>query len=244
MTVSNPLAGKTALVTGASRGIGAQIAREFAARGADLIICARNGDALATTASACRESGANVFSATVDLSERESIDHFFRSIADRNLAIDCLVNNAAILIKNQMADYPLPDFELMMQVNVIAPLQLCQLAIPYLKRNSGTIVNISSLSGCVGVPKFKGLGAYNISKYSIWGLTEILALELAQDSIRVNQVSFAGVDTDMFRYAVGADARAPLTIEDAARHVVYLASPESAPLTGENIILAGVPLSR
>ncbi len=244
MPDSRPLSGNTALITGASRGVGAAIAAEFARRGTNLILCARSDKGLSQTAERCRKLGVEVLTQTVDLEQRSSVKELFEAIEKNNADINYLVNNAAILIREKMANYSLDDFEKMLRVNVTAALQVSQLALQFLKRGKGTIVNISSLSGCFGVPKFPGFGAYNISKYAIWGLTEILALELADVGIRVNQVSFAGVETDMFRSVFGESAEAPVKIEDAARHVVYLASPESAPLTGENIILAGAPLRR
>jgi NAD(P)-dependent dehydrogenase (short-subunit alcohol dehydrogenase family) len=244
MADSESLKGKTALVTGASRGIGAEIATEFARRGANLIICARSADGLTNTAERCRTHDVKVLSEKVDLEDRDAIPHLFESINQSGSGLDIVVNNAAVLIKNEMALFPLDDFERMLRVNITASLHVSQLALPFLKQGRGTIVNISSLSGCFGVPKFRSFGAYNISKYGVWGLTEILALEFADFGVRVNQISFAGVDTAMFRYGVGESVEAPIRIEDAARHVVYLASPESAPLTGENIILAGAPLSR
>lgn len=244
MTHTKPLQGKTALVTGASRGIGAGIAEEFARRGADLIICARGRERLEKTKENCTKYGVTVTAEAVDLQKRDSIVEFFRTISAKELAIDFLVNNAAILIKDEIASYSLDDFEKTLKTNVTAALQVSQLAVPHLQKSNGSIVNISSLSGCFGVPKFREFGAYNVSKYALWGLTEIMALELADHGIRVNQISFAGVDTQMFRYGVGKSVEAPITMEEAARHVVYLASPDSAPLTGENIILAGAPSSR
>lgn len=236
------LAGKTALITGAGRGVGRGIALSFASAGADLVLLARTESELNETAAACRRAGVAVTGECVDLGLPEEIDRLFEKLAQQGTTIDVLVNNAAVLIKARMQDYRRSDFDLMHAVNVTAPLILAQKVLPMMqRRGSGTIVNISSLSGCFGVPKFPGFGAYNVSKYALWGLTEILAIENQQFGIRVNQLSLSAVDTRMFRNAVPEGLEANLTVEQVARQVLYLASADSDPLTGENIILTGMP---
>ena len=101
----------------------------------------------------------------------------------------------------------------------------------------GTIVNISSYSGCFNVSKFPKFGAYNISKYALWGLTEILALENKENNIRVNQISPSGVATKMLQQAMGSKVGAEFKPEDVARKILYLASDDSAPITGQNIMM-------
>jgi NAD(P)-dependent dehydrogenase (short-subunit alcohol dehydrogenase family) len=91
----------------------------------------------------------------------------------------------------------------------------------------------------LGVEKFPTFGSYNISKYGLWGLTEILALELKQKNIRVNQVSPSGVDTELFYRAVPPGVQPSLSPEDVANIILYLASERSAPLSGENLRLFG-----
>ncbi|MGB5138712.1 MAG: SDR family oxidoreductase, partial [Candidatus Zixiibacteriota bacterium] len=151
------------------------------------------------------------------------------------------VNNAAILIKSLLAEYKPADFQAMLAINVTAPLLLSQKVLPMMiERGGGTIVNISSLSGCFGVQKFPGFGAYDMTKYALWGLTEMLALENMNNNIRVNQISLSGVDTQMMRSALPPGVKANLAAEQVAKHVLYLASDDSEPLTGENIILTGI----
>ncbi len=245
METTKLLGGKTALISGAGRGVGRAIAESLAAAGADLVLIARSKDELSTTALECAKAGAKVLAETVDLADSRQIDGLFSLLVSRGIKLDILINNAAILIKNLLEEYELPDFEKMIAVNVTAPLMLSQRAIPMMKeRGGGTIVNISSLSGCFGVQKFPGFGAYDITKYALWGLTEMLAIENMKYNIRVNQLSLSAVDTAMFRSAAPPGLKAALKAEEVGKHVLYLASAESAPLTGENVILTGMAPAR
>ncbi len=245
MKTEKPLSGRTALISGAGRGVGRAIAETFAAAGADLVLIARSKDELSATALECGRAGARVLAETVDLADIKQIDRLFTSLVGQRLKLNILVNNAAILIKSLLEEYDLADFDKMFAINVTAPLALSQRAIPIMKElGGGTIVNISSLSGCFGVQKFPGFGAYDITKYALWGLTEMLAIENMKHNIRVNQLSLSAVDTAMFRSAAPPGLKAALKAEDVGRHVLYLASEDSAPLTGENVILTGMAPAR
>jgi NAD(P)-dependent dehydrogenase (short-subunit alcohol dehydrogenase family) len=245
MVSDKRLAGKTALVTGASRGIGKAIAEAFSMAGSDLVLIARSQDELSATALACARGGAKVVAETVDLGDTTQIDELFSRLLKRGVNLDILINCAAIMIKGLLDSYSVSDFERMFAVNVTAPMLLSQKAIPKMReRGGGTIVNISSLSGCFGVQKFPGFGPYDMTKYALWGLTEMLAIENMKHNIRVNQVSLSAVDTQMYRSVAPAGLKANLTAEDVAKHVLYLASSDSEPLTGENIILTGMAPAR
>lgn len=236
------LSGKTALITGAGRGIGRATAILFARNGADLIIIARTASELEATTHICKAEGVRVFHAAVDLADQRQIDAFLDKIKEKYPRIDILVNNAARFSAGPVEKYSIEELRLMLETNLVAPFCLAQKVIPMMeKAGGGTIVNVSSFSGCFGVEKFPGFGAYNISKYGLWGLTEILALENMKKNIRVNQVALSGADTEMFRRAVPPGVKANLTPEEVAGKILYLASDDSAPLTGENIMLAGMP---
>ena len=236
------LFGKTALITGAGRGIGRATAILFAQHGADLIIIARTAFEIEATSEMCKAKGVGVFHTTVDLADQRQIDVFLDDIKEKHPRIDILVNNAARFSAGLVEKYSVEELRLMLETNLVAPFYLAQRIIPIMaEMGGGTIVNVSSFSGCFGVEKFPGFGAYNISKYGLWGLTEILALENMKKNIRVNQVALSGADTEMFRRAVPPGVKANLTPEEVAGQILYLASDDSAPLTGENIMLAGMP---
>lgn len=236
------LSGKTALITGAGRGIGRATAILFAGNGADVILVARTASELMETATLCEAADDDIECtvAPLDLAKPHEIDRLFKQVMGSVSGIDFLINNAAVFVSAPTDKLPVDEFQRLLAVNLIAPYHLSQKAIPLMeKHGGGAIVNISSKSGCVGTTKFPGFGAYNISKYGLWGLTEILALELKQRNIRVNQVSLAGVDTAMFRQAAPPGLKPALTLDDVAREILFLASDESAPMTGENVILDG-----
>jgi 3-oxoacyl-[acyl-carrier protein] reductase len=233
------LSGKTALITGAGRGIGRATAILFAQNGASLILVARTSEELKQTAARCEKENMRVHRQSIDLSDLTQIDTLFNGLPQGFKKIDILINNASHFDAGLIKDYSIADFRLMLDTNLLAPLYLSQKVIAMMdEKSGGTIVNISSFSGCFGVEKFPGFGAYNISKYALWGLTEILALENRNRDIRVNQISPSGVDTEMFRKAVPPGVTPDLSPEDVARHILFLASDESAPLTGENIMLS------
>ncbi len=240
MMQNGNLFGKTALITGAGRGVGRATAVRFAGEGANLLLAARSEDQLEETASLCNKENVRVFFQPLDISDFTWVDRFFGNIPPDFPRINILINNAAHFDSGALAGYDIDNFNFMLKVNLTAPLYLSQKVIPLMKNSGGTIVNISSLSGCFGAEKFPGFGAYNISKYGLWGLTEMLALEHKQDNIRVNQISLSGVDTEMYRKAVPPGVKANLTPEEVAGQILYLASDDSYPLTGENIILTGM----
>jgi len=234
------LKGKIALITGAGRGIGRATALLFAEEGADLFLTGRTSRALEETAERCRKAGGRIFWYNADLSEIGQINELFDKIREQTERLDILINNAGHFDSGAMVSFSPSRMEYLLRVNLIAPFYLSRESLP-LMTSGGSIVNISSFSGCFGVEKFPGFGAYNISKYGLWGLTEILALENRNRNIRVNQISPSGVDTEMFRRAVPPGVEPDLSLAEVARHILYLASDESYPLSGENIMLAGMP---
>ena len=230
---------KTALITGAGRGIGKAAAILFAQNGTNLVIASRTASELEETAQQCAQYDVEILSHPIDLSDLQQIDKLFDEIKSRFKLLDILINNAAMFDSGLIADYPIERFQAVLQVNLIAPYYLAQKSSAMMdSQKGGAIVNISSYSGCIGVEKFPGFGAYNISKYGLWGLTEILALELADRNIRVNQVSPSGVATRMFEQAVPPGVAADLLPEDVAKKILFLASADSVPMTGQNIMMA------
>jgi len=197
-----------AVVTGGSGGIGAAVMRELTVRGYD-----------------CRDLSRT---SGFDVGDEASVSRFFGSLKQ----LDVLVNNAAILELASIADMKVAMWDEVIRVDLRGAF-LCSQAAFRLMRHGGTIVNVSSLSGVAGADKFPKMSAYVAAKSGLAGLTEVLAVEGRPLGIRVNAVSPASVDTDMGRLAgIGQE---PLSPEDVARVIAWLASPDSAPLTGANI---------
>ena len=235
------LTDKTAIITGAGRGIGKATAELFAREGANLILIARTAAELQNTADSCLRKNVQVVWKTADLAYREQIDELFDEIGKNFSRLDILINNAARFDRGRMTEFGIDRLQLMLDVNLIAPLYLAQKTIAMMNpEKGGTIVNISSYSGCFNVSKFPEFGAYNISKYALWGLTEILALENRDKNIRVNQLSPSGVDTWMLQQAMGSRVGAEFKPEEVAEKILYLACDDSAPMTGRNIMMPDI----
>ncbi len=249
------LAGKTALITGASRGIGRAIAEAFAQEGADLVLTARNDALLAEVQAALAPAGVQVRTLAADLADPDATAAMFAA-ATEGKAIDVLVNNAGIYIGKAFTAYTLAEFDQLMRTNVYSVFQLMQLALLHMQaRGSGSIVNVASTAGKWESPN---QAAYNTTKHAVVGMTRCAALENAAAGIRVNAICPGMVETDMWQqFQVHADAqgigldelktaalgRIPmgrfLQPEEVAHIAVYLGSEESRTMTGQTITISG-----
>jgi NAD(P)-dependent dehydrogenase (short-subunit alcohol dehydrogenase family) len=191
--------GKTALVTGASRGLGFAVAGLLARRGLNLIITARNADDLARAKTAL-EKRTQVVAVAGDVSE--DAEDIIAAGIKRFGGIDILINNASEIGPSPMpelANLPWQAMERILRVNVTAPMHLTQLALPTMcARGGGTILNISSDAG---VNAYPGWGGYGASKAALEHLSRVLAAELAGKGIRVIVVDPGDMDTQMHRDA-------------------------------------------
>jgi NAD(P)-dependent dehydrogenase (short-subunit alcohol dehydrogenase family) len=163
-----------------------------------------------------------------DVGDEGSVTRFFGTLKQ----LDVLVNNAATLELASIVDMKVEMWDEVIRVDLRGAF-LCAQAAFRLMRPGGTIVNVSSLSGVAGADKFPKMSAYVAAKSGLAGLTEVLAVEGRPLGIRANAVSPASVNTAMGRLAgIGQE---PLSPEGVARVIAWLASPDSAPLTGANI---------
>ena len=198
------LDGRVALITGASRGLGREIARAYAERGAKLVLAARGREALATVAAEL-SALTEVEAVAVDVSE--DAERLVEAAIRRFGRVDVLVNNAS-----ELGPSPLPplehyrwqDLHRVLRVNVLAPLHLTQLVLPGMRaRSEGVIVNVSSDAG---VEAYPGWGGYGASKAALEHLSRTLAAELEGTGIRVYVVDPGDMNTEMHRLAEpGAD---------------------------------------
>jgi 3alpha(or 20beta)-hydroxysteroid dehydrogenase len=163
-----------------------------------------------------------------DAGDEASVNQFFRELE----RLDVLVNNAGILELAPIVDMKVETWDEVIRVDLRGAF-LCSQAAFRLMKPAGTIVNVSSLSGVSGTDKFPKMSAYVAAKSGLAGLTEALAVEGRPMGIRVNAVSPATVATEMGRIA--GISQEPLSPEEVARVITWLASPDSAPLTGANI---------
>lgn len=177
---------KAVLITGGSRGLGLVLAREYAARGARVAICARDGLELTRALQDLRARGAKVSAYLCDLREPAQIVSMMRKVRHDLGPLDVLVNNAGIIQVAPLEEMRLADFEEAMLTHFWGPLWTIWEALPEMKRRrSGRIVNISSIGGKIAVPH---LLPYDASKFALAGLSQGLSAELAQHGVRVTTV--------------------------------------------------------
>lgn len=215
------LAGKTALITGASRGIGLAVAEAFAAEGASLVINARNAGPLADAAAALSQKfGVRVETCACDVTDRSAVERMAAQ-AESAGGIDVLVNNAGIHRARSFLNYSAQDFRDLFEVNFISVVHVTQCILPgMIARQRGSIINLASTAGKWGTPN---QSAYNVSKHALVGLTRCLALEVAPHKVRVNAICPWIVDTDMATGFIAEHAAvAGLTPEQTAAN--FLAS--------------------
>jgi NAD(P)-dependent dehydrogenase (short-subunit alcohol dehydrogenase family) len=234
----NRLVGKFALITGASRGLGRQLAIDFAREGATgLALVARDADALVAVRQQVREAGpqARVVVIAADLGREEDVERAVATaLHEFGGRLDVLVNNASVLGPAPLPfllDYPLEDFRAVLDTNLVAPFLVIKKALPAMVENGGSIINVTSDAGVVGYP---GWGAYGISKFGIEGMSQTWAAELAGSRVRLNWVDPGSMNTAMHRAAEPDEDPAQWADPaDVAGVFLYLASDESADVHGQ-----------
>jgi 3-oxoacyl-[acyl-carrier protein] reductase len=239
--------GKTVLVTGATRGIGAAIAQAFQAAHANLILTGTNPEEIDRRNRENERNGVqNVRYCAVDLANPDSLDEFlaFIELQDR---IDVCVNNAGINRINPIDAIRTEDLDAILAVNLRAPILVCRSVSRLMKRTHyGRIVNIASIWSVISKP---GRAAYTATKFGIAGMTKTLAAELGASGILVNAVSPGFIETEMTATTLSADERRALAAqvplnrfgrpEEIARVVLFLSSDLNTYLTGQNIVVDG-----
>ena len=239
------LQGRHALVTGASRGIGAATARALDRAGARVVLTARSEEDLATVAADLRHDPLVV---AADLHEATAPSEIVARALAQLGGVDVLVNNAAAAARLPTVDTDAGLIDQLLAVNVRAPLLLIAALVPSMtERGGGSVVNLSSISGLVGTPR---RAAYAASKAALDGATRSLAIELGPAGIRVNSVAPGVVDTALWAKNKAVPGvvetiveQTPLrrwaSPEDVADVIVFLASDAARFITGETISVDG-----
>ncbi len=256
------LKGKKALITGANRGFGLALAKAFAAEGADLWLAARDLALLEKEAAALRAtalSSQQICTAFLDLENEASIVEFVSQVDHSWGSLDVLVNNAGIYgPKGKLDELAWKDWTAALQVNLMGPVRLCQLALPLLKRSRGArIINLSGGGATAPMPR---LSAYAASKAAWVRFTETMAEELRDEGIAVNAVAPGAMNTRMLDEILeaGADkvghayharaleqkAAGGVPPAEGAALCVFLAGPEGAGITGKLISAVWDPWRR
>ena len=188
------------IVTGASSGIGAQLARDLAARGMRVALLARRADRLGAVATEIRSAGGEAAVEVCDVAERASVERAVGTVVERWGRVDLLVNNAGYGRHVLFKDHDVADIERMMRTNYLGAVYATKAVLPAMRgRGRGWVVNVSSVAGKLGQPDE---AAYSASKFAVAGLSEALSYELAPLGIHVMTVYPALVRTEMFTPAV------------------------------------------
>jgi dehydrogenase/reductase SDR family member 4 len=244
--MNDELKGKVALVTGASRGIGAAIARELAAAGASVALAGRHETTLKEVA-ASLPLGTRSLAVAADMANIAALEHMVSKVVEGLGSLDVLVNNAGFYPEaKQIYSVDIDEWEYVMNVNLRAPWFLSKLARAHMReRGGGAIVNVSSTSG---LHHDIGLGVYGISKAGVVMLTEVCAKEWARDKIRVNCIAPGVVKTQLaasiIEYLQTRNLKPnPMNLfgepEDIAKLVRFLVTDESRFMTGSTIRIDG-----
>ena len=229
---------RTAIVTGASRGIGKAIALAFGLRGAKIVATARTTEALEALVVRLAEIGTEAIAVTADLGVEADIERIIDKSVSRFGCVDILVNNAAIIHPRiDLVDLDVQLWRKVIDVNLTGAALLTKAILPHMiERKSGKIINISSIGGRIGA---KGRTAYRASKAALISLTESVAAEVRPYGVEVNCICPAGVDTEGYREAFGGKGKAEnpklMLPDEIAELAVFLASDKSSAITGTAI---------
>jgi NAD(P)-dependent dehydrogenase (short-subunit alcohol dehydrogenase family) len=226
-TLPNGFAGRVAIVTGASSGIGRATTEMLASRGALVAAFARTATAAGLDPQMLAIDG--------DVSEPAAIERLFAQAESRLGGCDILINCAGMIDPKILTEVTPEDWDRMFAVNVRGTYLASRRALPgMIARRGGAIVNVASISGVPGPEKFPGWVSYCASKAAVIGLTEALAVEVKQFGIRVNSVSPGSVDTKMWEQA-SSGAPAAMTAAEVAEVICFLASDRARAVNGQDV---------
>jgi 3-oxoacyl-[acyl-carrier protein] reductase len=240
------LAGRTAIVTGGLRGIGAAVARRLAADGARVAVVYRSNDAQAhAVIQSIRTTGAEAIAVQADVADAASVNAMVSTVRETFGAIDILVNNAGILANQPVGSIDQASFDEQFRTNAFSAILVSQAVLPHVPARGGHIVNVSS---SLAYKPRAGLSVYAASKAAVSALTQAFALELGPRNITVNAVAPALTRTDMtapIPDEVRARMRESTPLgrlaepEDIADTIAFLASDDARWITGRTLLTDG-----
>lgn len=249
MALELDLSGRTALVTGAGRGIGEEIATHVAAAGADVVLAARTASEIEATAEDVEAAGVSALAVPTDLGDPDDIDRLVEETVETFGAPDILINNAAANLANDPMAQPIDEVDTMLDVNLRGVFVLSQRVANAMLDgdvDAGRIVNVSSVAGHVGIP---AMTVYSGTKAGLYGITRGLAAELSSHGITVNSVSPGMIRVDRIERLMDEKGelydldRIPVgrlgDPEEIADACVFLASDRARYVSGEDLRVDG-----
>lgn len=243
------LTGKTAIITGGSRGIGKEMAEGLAEAGANVVLCARRQEWLDETVNGFRERGFNAAGVLADVSKPEDVESVVADAVSNFGAFDILINNAGISWGTMPEDMPLEKWQKVLDVNLTGCFLMAQAASrEMLKKNSGSIINIASIAGLTSSANGPFYAGYVASKAGLIGLTRELAASWGRRGIRVNAIApgffhsrLADAVIDIYERSIQESNVIPRIGKEGELKgtVVFLASDASNYITGQTIAVDG-----
>jgi 3alpha(or 20beta)-hydroxysteroid dehydrogenase len=239
--MSGALEGKVAIITGAARGQGAVEARLFAAEGAKVVLTDITPDGKDVAA----EIGVDALFVSHDVTSEESWAQVVTSAVERFGRVDVLINNAAIWRTSLIENETVEQLELLLRINLVGPfIGMRSMVEPMKAAGGGSIVNISSTAGLLGIV---GHGSYGAAKWALRGMSKTAALEMARYKIRVNSIHPGVIDTPMIAGSAVAMQRAGASVplrrmgrpEEVGQLALFLASDASSYITGAEHVVDG-----
>ncbi len=237
------LTDKVAIITGARRGIGREIAVTFAKAGADITIIDLDLEDLKKVSKEIEKTGRKALPLEIDITDKDKVEKMVDTTVEEFGKVDILVNNAGIAIMKPFIELSEEDISSILDVNLKGCFFCCQAVLPeMIKRHYGKIINIASISGMVGLATES---AYSASKAGVIALTKTLAMEMGEYEINVNAISPGSIETEMTKNLHHPKLMDILLIrrmgkpEEVANLALFLASPQSDYITGTTILIDG-----
>jgi NAD(P)-dependent dehydrogenase (short-subunit alcohol dehydrogenase family) len=242
------LSGRTALITGASKGLGKAMALALGEAGARLALASRDMAQLEETARAARELGAEAECFRVDVTNEAQVRQLEKDVIARFGTVNILINNAGVNIRRPVTDFTLDEWNTVLDTNLTSVFLMSRSFVPYMKgQNYGRIINMTSIMSWVSLPERT---AYSASKAALLGFTRALALELAPENITVVGISPGPFATEMNMAIVNDEernrqfvSRIPLgrwgKIEEIGKLALFLCSDDAGFVTGTDILIDG-----
>lgn len=242
------LSGKTAVITGGSRGLGKAMALALAAEGVNVVLAARDEEAMAAVAAEIVALGAQALCVKTDVTDETAIDALKAQTLARFGTVDILINNAGINIRKPVHEFTLEEWRRVSDTNVTSVFLTCRAFVPVMKgKGYGRIVNMTSIMAHISLP---GRTAYSTSKAALLGFTKALALELATDGVTVVGISPGPFATEMNLPLINnPEANAKFlasipvgrwgNVDEIGKLVRYICSEDAGFITGTDILIDG-----